>query len=78
MIIRDGLNYFTFKFQQSDFKKYPFAVRKKFIEAVKKNINTTDRHYIAKTKEWQIKIIRKRQFLELINKYLDTKQKSLF
>ena len=72
-------NYFFFQLEEKDYKKFGFTNCKKFLNAMRKELEPHERYWIKAIKSWSIKKNRRSTIDKLISKYLTgKKQEELF
>ena len=78
MILKESKNWFFFRFEDSDYRKYGAGRINTFLAEMRKNIPAEERHFYAEDNEWQLPETQRREFNRLMQKHLLKNQLNLF
>lgn len=78
MQIKDKMLFFEFKLDESDYHNFKHEDIEHFLENIKRIVPQEKRSYFGITNTWQIHNDYRGQFNDLVNKYFNKSQLSLF
>lgn len=78
MNLKESKNWFFFRFEDSDYRKYGAGRINTLLAELRKNIPADERHYYEDNNEWQLPEKHRPEFNRLMQKHLLKNQLDLF